>query len=722
MDLIRTIFFFIDNIIYEFVGVVYELLMEIANTTIFTEEIIDLFASKVYALLGIFMLFKVSFSILTYIVNPDEFTDKSKGFSKLITNIIITLTLLIFTPWIFSQAMDIQRIVLKDNVIGKIFSTSASLTFLDGNDNTGANLAYRTFKAFYKIDNDNFSSCVDVDVNSNNDQACKTFLGFNEDKYNKYIGTLKMAAETEKVEDLENDKLLNYQKDDKYLMSYTPIISTAVGGFMIWIFIIFCFDIAVRSVKLGFLRVIAPIPIVSRIDPKGKGMFDRWVKNCISTYLDLFIRLLAIFFAIFIIEQVFNMDFVSQTTGLPTDVEFFTKIFIIMGALLFAKQLPKLLSDLTGAKLDGKFTLNPLKKMSEVPLIGKPMAAGTQFAARTAGNVAGAIGHMAFNPLRNAMGSSDFGKKIGERYKSMSAKFKSGYNEVNRATGGRLGNIVNDFDSTIGSIGRSIEDDLGVFERRDRFLSNREAEILNNQSAYKEIMQKNKTMTAAVDAVFDRAKKKLSESEDYAKRKADVERLKSLADSASDSIGSRIRDLNAEKVGFQNNLNEYMRQLSSTTDNVLKEKLKSQIKDEEQKINRITNSIEQSNAELKVFYDEYATAEAGFNTWANKGGVFEYIDKTTDDDVLNGLIAKRDETARALSDAQHDYVSQFVGKTAKDNDTYAGKLKAENTEIESSFVAYEQELYEIKEQKRQLQEARRSVGDYRRIGAGPKNK
>ena len=154
---IRNIFFAIDRVIYSFIVTVYNLFVDIAETSIFTEEVIDLFASKVYALLGIFMLFKVSFSILSYIVNPDDFLDKTKGFSKMISNIIITLALLIATPWIFTQAMDIQRIILRDNIVGKIFSTA------DINDNIvtdpGSTMAYETFKAFYHLDTDTYPEC-----------------------------------------------------------------------------------------------------------------------------------------------------------------------------------------------------------------------------------------------------------------------------------------------------------------------------------------------------------------------------------------------------------------------------------------------------------------------------------------------------------------------------------------------------------------------------------
>ena len=66
VDILRSIFFFLDNLIYTFIVTLYNLLVDIAETSIFTEEVIDLFASKVYALLGVFMLFKVSFSIISY--------------------------------------------------------------------------------------------------------------------------------------------------------------------------------------------------------------------------------------------------------------------------------------------------------------------------------------------------------------------------------------------------------------------------------------------------------------------------------------------------------------------------------------------------------------------------------------------------------------------------------------------------------------------------------
>ena len=376
----------LDRVIYSFIVTVYNLFVDIAETSIFTEEVIDLFASKVYALLGIFMLFKVSFSILSYIVSPDDFLDKTKGFSKMISNIIITLTLLIVTPWIFTQAMDIQRIILRDNIIGKIFSTAEINT--NAITDPGNTMAYETFKAFYHLDTDTYSECQGLEqataeqITGGSFDSCKS-VGFNNaDNFEAMAQSLRYAYNTNSISIYMDGDLLNQRaNDDGYVMSYMYLISTLAGGAVCLLLIVFCFDIAVRSVKLGFLRMIAPIPIVSRVDPKkGKEVFDKLVKVCISTYLDLFIRLLAIYFAIFVITQMIDLRFVDAVTGLETEVNAFVKVFIILGALLFAKQLPKLIEDLTGLKMSGKFTLNPLKKLGEVPLAGGALAAGAVMA------------------------------------------------------------------------------------------------------------------------------------------------------------------------------------------------------------------------------------------------------------------------------------------------------------------------------------------------------
>lgn len=433
-DLLRSISFFLDKLVYGFVGTIYNLLVEIAQTSIFTDEVIDIFAGKIYALLGIFMLFKVSFSILTYIVSPDDFIDKNKGFSKLISNILITLTLLVITPWLFTQAMDVQRIILRDNVIGKIFINTGNGVNMPTMSDPGNLMAYQTYKAFFHVDTSLYPNCV-FDKDGELNSECRTDIG--DTAFDSAEDTLKYSEQTNSVSIYMDDVLLNLKSDNgnkDYVMVYFPFISVIVGIVLLLLLIVFCFDIAVRSIKLGFLRMLAPIPIVSRIDPKkGKEVFDKWFKMVLSTYLDLFIRLIAIYFAVFVISLITqNFGAVDAVTGLRKSVNPFVIVFIILGSLLFAKQLPKLIEDLTGFKMDGKLTLNPLKKLGEVPLAGKAAATvGGVVAGAKAGSHVGAMGKGAFlGALSGARSVPLSGTKNGE-----SAFFKG----ANTAYKGLLG-------------------------------------------------------------------------------------------------------------------------------------------------------------------------------------------------------------------------------------------------------------------------------------------
>ena len=66
----------------------------------------------------------------------------------------------------------------------------------------------------------------------------------------------------------------------------------------------FTIDIAVRAIKLAVLRLVAPVPIISYINPpkQGGGAFDNWVKSLISTYVDLFVRIAIVYFGLFLIQ------------------------------------------------------------------------------------------------------------------------------------------------------------------------------------------------------------------------------------------------------------------------------------------------------------------------------------------------------------------------------------------------------------------------------------
>lgn len=145
-------------------------------------------------------------------------------------------------------------------------------------------------------------------------------------------------------------EFINIQCDDGYAFSYLPFISSICGIILLISLIGSCISIAIRSIKLAVLRLIAPIPIISYIDPKSSenGMFANWVKILSSTYLDLFMRLIVIYFVIYIVTAIvdgnLNLGFENGAGGI------IATIFVIVGLFKFLDEAPKFIGEALGIK------------------------------------------------------------------------------------------------------------------------------------------------------------------------------------------------------------------------------------------------------------------------------------------------------------------------------------------------------------------------------------
>lgn len=131
-----------------------------------------------------------------------------------------------------------------------------------------------------------------------------------------------------------------------FVFDYKFLSATLVGIIVLFLLIIICVDVGIRAAKLAFLEVISPIPIISYVDIKESKLFSEWLKETITTYLQLFIRLAVIFFSILLFKAVFD--------GMAEN-EFFVNIFMIIGIILFTLQMPKLLCDLFNLKTENGF-------------------------------------------------------------------------------------------------------------------------------------------------------------------------------------------------------------------------------------------------------------------------------------------------------------------------------------------------------------------------------
>nr|MBP3258727.1 hypothetical protein [Bacilli bacterium] len=503
IHLFRVLFTVIDRVVYWAIMEIYNLIDQITRINIFDESTLSEFSTRIYTIIGVLMLFKLAFSIINYIVDPDKLADNKKGFSSIVKNIIIMLALIVTVPLIFKYAMALQYVVVSDNTIGRL------ITGKEGGStaNVGDNMSVAILSGFIHPDSGVAEGC------ENWSQECENALSkynLNQTYHNAYYGErgynylLQLATSTETM------------GDGNYVIVYNVILSTLVGGFTAWILLMFCIDIAVRIVKLGFLQLIAPIPIVTYMDDGGQGIFKKWVKVCTSTYADLFIRLAAINFAIYVIQVflinqdtggnalmgTFKMCEWSFNAGTLTAVcdkkpGVFVRLFLILGTLMFAKQLPKLIEEITGLKLDGGFTLNPMKKLSEVPLVGGIGSKALGLAGRTAGNLAaglaggiwGATGGAALGAVGGAIKNAYDGSKLQGYVNAGGNKLGGAYDVANKFMGNRLGRIGADFSGTIGgTFGNSKDKKLSLlnnFVKAEKAMEDRAIEQIKNGAAGK---------------------------------------------------------------------------------------------------------------------------------------------------------------------------------------------------------------------------------------------
>lgn len=491
---LRTLFFSLDKVIYGLIDDVYGLLLQLTRTSVFSEESIHQFAERIYALVGIFMLFKVTVSLVNYVLNPDDFTDKEKGLGSIVKHVILALVMVVLVPYIFNEAFELQSIILEENTIMNLVFGSPSERQLNISNSSytetaGQKIQFTIMYAFAQPNYDDFFNDAEYDLadcrntyvtdgdgnytfrktpvfdnvaseDSNFiyalNESCWGVYDPNTDTYieNGENGQLLAAFKSIDSGDVvyqnyaqgvaqqsfnmffRQDVILAKEEDgSRYFVDYKMGISTAVGVGTLYLFLMFCIDIAIRSVKLGFLQMIAPIPILSYCDPKsGKdGMFKKWTTMCVKTYLDLFIRLFALYFGIYVITLIGRFRDVS--TGEIVS-GWLVSIFMIIGILIFVKKLPDILKESLG--LDGgtfkDFKLNPLKRIEEDALGGKAIAGAGKKAVGVVGGVgAGALAMGAGLVTGQGIHRSSLGKAIVGGFKGD----KFGKNFANSYSAGR---------------------------------------------------------------------------------------------------------------------------------------------------------------------------------------------------------------------------------------------------------------------------------------------
>ena len=386
-DILRLIVMKLVSVVFGFVELFYQVFMVLAKHPILDlNDLTTQLFSKISMVIAIFMIFKVSISILQNIADPSKAFDASKGIGSLFKRMVIALaimTLLIplnFTQTstfnnsyaeniqkqgiLFGTLTELQNRILNQNVIEKLvlgnydkdgttsdskqivndskrFATTVFLQFIYVNrasDNCKQE-AQKKLPDVYKIKEENGSSDVDIDKEGTS--------------YDVITGTGSIYNATCKP--AEGSAPIFGKK--YYAFVLNGITALLAGLALAYLLLVSSVDIALRSIKLVLLRVISPIPIISYAAPGSTGktdMLQTWSQTLVKVYLDLFIRLALMMLTVVIIQSLTKNGLAFEGFGEYGPLVGVMALILEIGSvLMFVKEGPKFIADALGIKDSG---------------------------------------------------------------------------------------------------------------------------------------------------------------------------------------------------------------------------------------------------------------------------------------------------------------------------------------------------------------------------------
>lgn len=416
------ILMFIDTIVYRFVDYLYDIFYTLAKVNIFSASDYRNIVKNIYVILGLIMMFALSYSLLKAVINPDEFAKGENSFPKLIKNVIVSLAIIAVLPTVFTFAFRFQNAVLNQDTIPKLLFDKGGDYELATRENAGEMMAYYVMSAFlhpnvdwcqengYAMDDGKtVTGQDDPDINLS---TCASNINGDGDWL--VTNGENLQSVTQKFKNPNSNYDISAFNDfgesaAKGKITYNALVSTAAGVFLAIVLLNFCFDMALRVVKLMFYQIIAPIPVVCRVIPGGKfkDVFGDWVKKTISTYVDVFMRIAVMYLGVYMISLVVD-NFSSVNLGaINNDIpkRMVAEALIIMGVVTFIRQAPKLIGDMFHLDTGG-WKLGIMDKLA----MGGALAAGS-----TLLSAGGMLGRNAVNAIKDfrATRGQNLGARIG---------------------------------------------------------------------------------------------------------------------------------------------------------------------------------------------------------------------------------------------------------------------------------------------------------------------
>lgn len=385
----RTIGIWIDSIAYGLIDNIYNLIDVLASGTLFEENTILTIMNNTYIVISIFALFRIALILVNAMINPDKLNDKENGIGSVLRNLVIMFVLLIFTPMLFREAYYIQKTVVDNHYISKIFNGK-----VESSDNPGKTMQRIALQALIHPD-------TDVHTPGGTVPEIANFQG------GKYVPGSECGGDCEEAINDYNANILNGDQDlwstftkhigktekvdgeTVYVYTYTFLVTFAVGVFITYVLASMAIDIAVRSVELAVLQIISPLFIVTFIDPKSakSGPFHNWLKTVGKTYASLFIKLGVLELMLMFISLIPKITLFDDKSGL----KFWGTLVVLIAILIFAKKAPKWIGEMIGVDGENSGIGGLGKKLGSAALVGGALTKAGHAAAGAARGAAGLV-------------------------------------------------------------------------------------------------------------------------------------------------------------------------------------------------------------------------------------------------------------------------------------------------------------------------------------------
>ena len=406
MDFLRWIAIWICVPIYKTIPKMYSIFYFLSNARFLSEGVIDELSKNLYVLVSVVMLFAFSATLLSAIVNPDVLSDKKKGFWAVFKRAVIGIVLIVSIPFMFDIAYDFQASILKNSVIEKLV---LGISYSDDDNTVGGKggqiIAGTLIKSVLRPYDDKDEVSVEVED-----------LG---EAYSEMI-----ASDITRIEDVAphinvapaDDESVNYAFD------FDGLIAIIAGGVAVYILLLFAIDMAVRMFNLAFLELTAPISIMAYIGLGNKHLMD-WLKEVGHVYLDVFMRIAAMGFYLFLVSNLTTFFESPTLWGVSenSDVQsisgfgwrFLLQVIIIVGLLIFVNKIPGLINKAFGTHFESKGKGLKGRLQPTMDAING-LRNGINTVRTTSGRVAGATAAVGANVVGRTLGAIDRSRLNGD--------------------------------------------------------------------------------------------------------------------------------------------------------------------------------------------------------------------------------------------------------------------------------------------------------------------